>query len=377
MTYSLKGGTAADFMSDDEVSRYLQIDANGQVKVKAPLPNQDDGAVPSKLRAPVKFIVVATDSADSSKTTEHTVTLTIRNVLDETPTFTLPTGLTAIAGQTIFKDNAAKNLSVTTTETGGASPAHRVVEFFESSTEGHDNVEIARDGAITLTGSPAAGTISFKWYWKYVGESEISSDEITARSSTLQITVEPVEALAQRAPTFDNEHGGVAADTARESLNGSSIRSPESDLFKIDTTPGVYSTTEGRSIDIVTNFRPSEGDMLRFGADSDAMNRVDMELFVRFDDERLSAGPKDTLFIYKDQGDASSLLAILVDVGADFDLDNNHIWENATITPFKTTDGSAAGRQTLEGSSGKQTFKVDNGKSNAAGADVIKNFNQA
>ena len=187
VTYSLKGGTGPDFMSDDEVGRYLEIDANGQVKVKAPLPNQDDGAVRVALRAPVKFIVVATDSADRTKTTEHTVTLTIRNVLDETPTFTLPTGLTSTAGQTIFKDNAAKSLSAVTTETGGDSPAHRVVEFFESPTERHDNVRIATDGAITLTGSPAAGTISFKWYWKYAGESSVSASEIAARTT---ITVE-------------------------------------------------------------------------------------------------------------------------------------------------------------------------------------------
>ena len=177
------------------------------------------------------------------------------------------------------------------------------------------------------------------------------------------------------APSFDNELGGRAADNARENMSG---RRGERDLFKIDSTPGTFNRTDGRSVDLISGFLRSDGDMLRFGADSTAMDSVDTELFVRLEDLAQSTGSKDSLFIYKTQGDVGSLIAVMGRVGTDFELTNADVWENATVTDFAIdrTDGSAAGRQTLEGGSGKQTFKVDVTGSNLAGADVIKNFSK-
>jgi len=131
--------------------------------------------------------------------------------------------------------------------------------------------------------------------------------------------------------------------------------------------------------------------MLRFGADSDAMNSVDMELFVRFDDERLSTGTKDTLFIYKTQGDASSLLAILVNVGVDFRLENDHIWENATITDFvvkpKLSDFNQLGDPNkadagspdtlMGGTSRKDMFLIDENANRNPNADWVFGFSRA
>ena len=103
--YSLKGGPGGDFMSQGEVEQYLQINADtGVVSEKATLPDQDDSNVDAKLRAAVKFIVVATDTRDTNRTTEHTVTLTINNVLDVTPTFNTAAlgNMVATAGATAF-----------------------------------------------------------------------------------------------------------------------------------------------------------------------------------------------------------------------------------------------------------------------------------
>lgn len=90
------------------------------------------------------------------------ITLDITNVLDKAPTFTLPTGLMVTADQTVFADGQSKSLSATTTEKSGTAEG-RVVQFRESQTSGHANVEISTAGVITLTGTPTVGTITVDW----------------------------------------------------------------------------------------------------------------------------------------------------------------------------------------------------------------------
>ena len=117
--------------------------------------------------------------------------ITLSNVLDETPTFTLPTGLTAAAAQTAFADGQPKSLSATTTETAG-SAADRVVRFRETPASDHANVEIAQDGALTLTGTPAAGTISVNWQWKYAGQPGTAWQDGAAFDITVNAAPQPV-----------------------------------------------------------------------------------------------------------------------------------------------------------------------------------------
>ncbi len=323
--YSLKGSTAADFMTDAEVNQYLEIDADGKVKVKAALPNQDDSSVAAKLRAAVKFIVVAIDTSNASRTTEHEVTLTITNVLDETPTFTPPSGLTATAGETVFADGQPRSLSATTTETGG-SAADRVVEFRESPTAGHVNVLINENGTITLTGTPTAGRINFTWQWKYAGQ----NDDAWTNGGNLTITINDAPAApVQPAPAADpalsdfNQVGDIT-NADREGMSSTSRKV----LFLIDTTPS--GTGDSNT---VRGFNRTEGDMLRFNHDSAAANATGIDLYTWF------AG---THLVISDSGkDPNSARVTLLSVGTDFRLQDSDVWEGARITHLSSPPTAA------------------------------------
>ena len=196
-----------------------------------------------------------------------------------------------------------------------------MVEFRESKTSGHANVEIATNGAITLTGSPAAGTINVGWQWKYAGQPD--EDSAWTDGGGLTITVEAAPASAQQAPTFDNEHGGTAADSAWERMRGTDGR----DLFKIDDVPGA----NARAVDVPMSFSQSDGDMLRFGSGdpAPAADSVDKNLYVRLGTTGNPGTSLDDLFIYGVQGDASSLLAVIFNAGTTFELTNDDVWDHA------------------------------------------------
>ena len=114
-----------------------------------------------------------------------------------------------------------------------------------------------------------------------------------------------------------------------EQLHGST--EVERDLFLIDTT----ATEVGKS-DVVTAFNREHGDMLRFSHDDEAVkaeNATKKNLWTRFVDSNNDDNVND-LAIYETQGDANSVLAVLEDVGTEFALTNDDVWEDATIDTF-------------------------------------------
>lgn len=193
-----------------------------------------------------------------------------------------------------------------------------------------------------------------------------TDESLTSAQSSV---VAAAPAPAQQAPTFDNEHGGTAADSAWERMRGTD---GERDLFKIDDVPGA----NARAVDVPMSFSQSDGDMLRFGSDDSAADSVDKNLYVRLGTTGNPGTALDDLYIYGVQGDASSLLAVIFNAGTTFELKPEDVWENATITPFiETHDGAATSKQTLTGDDNfVEVFKVDGAFSARDGADVIQNF---
>jgi hypothetical protein len=101
---------------------------------------------------------------------------------------------------------------------------------------------------------------------------------------------------------------GDGANAGQNTLKGETdVR----DLFMVDT---VASNKDGA--DVITNFVQDE-DMLRL-------------IHTRLEEVVGDTAKKD-LVIYETQDDANSVLAVLQDVGADFVLTNDDVWENATI----------------------------------------------
>ena len=150
----------------------------------------------------------------------------------------------------------------------------------------------------------------------------------------------------------------------------------ERDLFKIDDVPGA----NARAVDVPMSFSQRDGDMLRFGSGdpAPAADSVDKNLYVRLETIGDAGTPLDDLYIYGVQGDANSLLAVILDAGTTFKLTNDDVWENATITPFiqkPMTAMAATSKQTLTGDDNfVEVFKVDGAFSAQDGADVIQNF---
>jgi hypothetical protein len=282
---------------------------------------------------------------DAGDTDSVIYRITLNNVLDETPTFTLPTGLTMTAGETAFADDEIKRLSATTTETAG-SAADRVVEFQESPTNGHANVEIAQGGALTLTGTPAAGTISVNWQWKYAGQPGTAWQDGAAFDITVNAAPQPVQPSQPAGPALSdfNQVDGRGTQGTRgsslELLSGTGAR----DLFFIDTV----ATGEGGS-DLVRGFVQSKaarldglgdnaqilGDILRFRDDSAPADATAINLYTALLDSSGSGDDANDLYIYETQGNTNAVLAIMLDVGTGFVLTNDDVWEDATIVAFE------------------------------------------
>ena len=81
--------------------------------------------------------------------------------------------------------------------------------------------------------------------------------------------------------------------------------------------------------------------------------------------------------IYSTEGHVGNTVrAVLKDVGADFRLTNDLVWENATITHTTIHDGnSVAGKDPMTGTVGENDIFIIDTTGNAFnGADVIRNF---
>jgi hypothetical protein len=113
---------------------------------------------------------------------------------------------------------------------------------------------------------------------------------------------------------------GDGANAGQNTLEGTDDR----DLFMVDT---VASNKDGA--DVITNFVQGE-DMLRLVHDDAAVNSTSKTIHTRLEEVVGDTAKKD-LVIYETQDDANSVLAVLQDVGADFVLTNDDVWENATI----------------------------------------------
>jgi hypothetical protein len=107
------------------------------------------------------------------------------------------------------------------------------------------------------------------------------------------------------------------------------------DMFLIDATP-----TDIVDADFVSGFSQPKaaagenaavlGDMLRFTYDGAAADETAINLYTGFEDSNGNGGDNDPV-IYSERNDNTKVLAVLTDVGTDFVLTNDDVWENATI----------------------------------------------
>ena len=352
--YSLKGGPGGDFMSQGEVEQYLQIDADtGVVSEKATLPDQDDSNVDAKLRAAVKFIVVATDTRDTNRTTEHTVTLTINNVLDVTPTFNTAAlgNMVATAGATAFDGGNTYSLSGQTTESG-ATPQNRVIQFREDPSNSNSNVDIAPNGDITLTGNIAQGVLNFDWQWKYAGQAGWTD------GGSLSITV---NAPAAPALVLDGNSAG-AGNTTSEDLRGDNT----ANTFIIDDDQSPQA-----SADTIAGFEAQ--DSIRLG-DDDGTGTATVTF--EYDGTDTLLYNTDTT---GDDADAKAGKVLAVLTGYDLSADGNALQASDVVGAGTVINvhggGTDAGRQTMQGAATtKDVFSVDGTAGDRASADIIKAF---
>jgi hypothetical protein len=70
--------------------------------------------------------------------------------------------------------------------------------------------------------------------------------------------------------------------------------------------------------------------MLRFTHDGAVADETDINLYTKLEDSNGNGGDND-LVIYSERNDNTKVLAVLTDVGTDFVLTNDDVWENATI----------------------------------------------
>jgi len=203
VTYRLAGKTgrsgeaAPGYLTDAEVNRYFSIDAEGRLKVKGTLPDQDAVDGDSRLRQPVKFIVEAANKHAPARKVTHEVTLTIRNVPDEPPT--APKGLKVFANDPqAFLDGVSNRMNIHETHPSIADNYDEgtAYDFRINPLREHAHINMDGYGRIAVKGNPPAGRhLSAGWQWKYF---DLPDSEWVDGGEDIVIHVLPPPVPAQR-----------------------------------------------------------------------------------------------------------------------------------------------------------------------------------
>lgn len=242
--------------------------------------------------------------------------------------------------------------------------------------------------------------------WKYRDGTRIEGDGIDPQGGRLTL---PSAIVASRRDeivvevTYTDNRGNTHTVTGRLDKHHDASDAKQDNLQGTENARDIFTPDENRldnidAADVITGFDGRGGDMLGLNLSSQrGSGNEAVILYTSFEDAD-SDGQANDLVIYRgtasqtavDNDDYSNagivyvsgaVRAVLKDVGTDFRLTNDLVWENATIT-HRNEDGSYThdggpkdGANVMRGfSNAVDIFIIDTNVSGKVGADVIHNF---